>query len=134
MPFERARTLLCEGEVMRRTRRLVAARAPLREAQLIFQALGARPWADRAATEIAASGGRTHRHTDPALAGLDSLTPQELQIARAVAVGKNNSEAAAALFLSRKTVEAHLTRIYRKLGLGSRTELTRVIVAQGVVD
>ena len=134
MPFERARTLLCEGEVKRRTRRLVGARVPLREAQLIFEALGARPWAERAASEIAASGGRTHRHTDPAPAGIDSLTPQELQIARAVAVGKSNSEAAAALFVSHKTVEAHLTRIYRKLGLGSRTELTRLIVAHGVVD
>lgn len=134
MPFERARTLLCEGEALRRSRRLVTARFPLREAQLIFEGLGAQPWAQRAATEIAASGGRTHRHTDQALAGLDSLTPQELQIARAVAVGKSNTEAAAALFLSRKTVEAHLTRIYRKLGLGSRTELTRLIVAHGVVD
>jgi DNA-binding NarL/FixJ family response regulator len=68
------------------------------------------------------------------VAGIDSLTPQELQIARAVAAGKNNSEAAATLFISRKTVEAHLTRIYRKLGLGSRTELTRVIVTRGIVD
>jgi hypothetical protein len=59
MPFERARTLLCEGEVMRRTRRLVGARAPLREAQLIFEGLGARPWADRAATEIARWRGST---------------------------------------------------------------------------
>lgn len=133
MPFERARTLLCEGEMLRRTRRLIAARSPLREAQLIFEGLGARPWAERTARELAASGART-RHTDPASAGIDALTPHELQIARMVAVGKNNSEAAAALFVSRKTVEAHLTRIYRKLGLGSRTELTRAMLALGLAD
>ena len=71
----------------------------------------------------AADRPRTH------VAGLDELTPQELQIARAVAGGKNNCEVSAALFVSRKTVEAHLTRIYRKLGIHSRVELTRVLLA-----
>jgi DNA-binding NarL/FixJ family response regulator len=60
--------------------------------------------------------------------GLDSLSSQELQVARAVGRGLNNLEAAAALFVSRKTVEAHLTRAYRKLGIRSRTELTRLLV------
>ena len=65
---------------------------------------------------------------------LDELTPQELQIARAVGRGLNNVEAAAALFVSRKTVEAHLTRAYRKLGVRSRTELTRVLLAHDASD
>jgi DNA-binding NarL/FixJ family response regulator len=65
---------------------------------------------------------------------LYELTPQELQIARAVGRGLNNVEAAAALFLSRKTVEAHLTRAYRKLGVRSRTELTRVLLAHDVSE
>jgi DNA-binding CsgD family transcriptional regulator len=132
MPFERARTLLCAGERLRRARQGVEARRPLREAQRIFEGLGARPWADRAAVEIAASGARAHGSTASTRSGVDQLTAQELQISRAVACGKNNVEVAAALFLSRKTVEAHLTRIYRRLGIGSRTELTRAIVESGI--
>jgi DNA-binding CsgD family transcriptional regulator len=65
---------------------------------------------------------------------VDTLTPQELQIARLVAAGHNNVEAAAALFVSRKTVEAHLTRVYRKLTVRSRTDLARVLHAQGVLE
>jgi DNA-binding CsgD family transcriptional regulator len=57
--------------------------------------------------------------------GVTRLSPQELRIARTVAGGLNNAEAAAALYLSRKTVEAHLTRVYRKLGVSSRTDLVR---------
>jgi DNA-binding NarL/FixJ family response regulator len=70
---------------------------------------------------------RWHRFSAPTGDGitrLDELTPQELQTARAVGRGLNNVEAAAALFVPRKTVEAHLTRAYRKLGVRSRTELT----------
>ena len=63
---------------------------------------------------------------------LDSLSPQELQVARAVGRGLNNVEAAAALFVSRKTVEAHLTRAYRKLGVRSRTELARLLLTRDV--
>jgi DNA-binding CsgD family transcriptional regulator len=63
-----------------------------------------------------------------------ALTPQELQIARLVASGHNNVETAAALFVSRKTVEAHLTRVYRKLRVRSRTDLARVMHVQGVLD
>jgi DNA-binding CsgD family transcriptional regulator len=134
MPFELARTLLCQGEVLRRARRLLDARKVLREAHRIFEGLGARPWADRASCELAASGARGRRPAQDAFAGLDELTPQELQIARAVAGGKNNGEVSAALFVSRKTVEAHLTRIYRKLGIHSRVELTRVLLAGGIAD
>lgn len=126
-PFELARTLLCEGEALRRLRRPAAARPVLRAALHTFDALGARPWADRAASELAASG--QHRSPRPAAGGpdLDALTPQEMQIARVVADGLNNVEAGALLYLSRKTVEAHLTRVYRKLGLRSRTDLARVL-------
>jgi len=67
-------------------------------------------------------------------ASLEKLSPQELQIARIAGRGQNNLEVAAALFLSRKTVEAHLTRVYRKLGIRSRIELARILLANGIAD
>lgn len=120
MPFEQARTLLCEGEVLRRARQPAAARPVLREAHAIFRSLGARPWADRAEQEITATGARPDRGAG---AALDVLTPQEYQVARSVAAGLNNAEVGAMLYLSGKTVEGHLTRVYRKLGVRSRVEL-----------
>ena len=66
--------------------------------------------------------------------GLQELSPQELQVARIAGRGQNNVEVAAALFVSRKTVEAHLTRVYRKLGIRSRTELARILLANGIAD
>jgi DNA-binding CsgD family transcriptional regulator len=131
MPFELARTLLCEGKVLRRWRRPASARSALRDALGLFERLGARPWADRAAAELAATGIRSVS-AKTRRARIDLLTPQELQIARMVAAGLNNAEAAAAMFLSRKTVETHLTRVYRKLEIRSRTDLTRVLVAESV--
>jgi len=128
LPFECGRALLCQGEVMRRSRRSIEARAALREANRIFDGLGARAWADRAATELAAAGARCVPAPERHYAELDELTPQELQVARMIAAGKNNGQTAASLFISRKTVEAHLTRVYRKLGIHSRTELTRVVL------
>lgn len=128
MPFELARTLLCEGEVLRRARHMVDARVVLDEAHGIFGALGAQPWAERASRELAAAGARG-RSPRPDAAGPDTLTAQELQIARLVATGRNNAEVAADLYLSRKTVEAHLTRAYRKLGVRSRVELARLLLA-----
>jgi len=133
MPFELARTMLCEGVALRRWRRPAAARSVLREALGLFERLGARPWAGRAAAELAATGIRPVS-ARPRAALTDALTPQELQIARMVADGLNNSEAAAAMFLSRKTVETHLTRVYRKLGIRSRTDLTRILTAESVMD
>jgi DNA-binding NarL/FixJ family response regulator len=79
-------------------------------------------------TELDATGARASAPNDASASALDSLSPQELQVAQAVARGLNNVEAAAALFVSRKTVEAHLTRVYRKLGVRSRTELTRLLI------
>jgi DNA-binding NarL/FixJ family response regulator len=136
MPFERARTLLCQGESLRRARQPAAARDPLRSALVIFRSLGAQPWITRTVTELTAAGVRGPAGDRPrhGATRLDELTPQELQIARAVGRGLNNVEAAAALFVSRKTVEAHLTRAYRKLGVRSRTELTRVLLAHDTSD
>jgi len=132
MPFELARTMLCEGVVLRRWRRPAAARSVLRESLGLFERLGARPWAGRAAAELAATGIRAVSSGSKA-APIDALTPQELQVARMIADGLNNAEAAAAMFLSRKTVEAHLTRVYRKLGIRSRTDLTRILIAERVM-
>jgi DNA-binding CsgD family transcriptional regulator len=128
MPFEQARTLLCAGEALRRARRPAAARRPLLHALSIFSGLGARPWTARAMIELDATGVRAGARNATSSSSLDSLSPQEFQVARAVGRGLNNVEASAALFVSRKTVEAHLTRVYRKLGIRSRTELTRLLI------
>jgi DNA-binding NarL/FixJ family response regulator len=119
MPFERARTELCYGERLRRARRRAEARDQLHAALETFQRLGAEPWADRARNELRATGETVRR--DPSAS--DELTLQELQVALKVAEGATNREAAAAMFLSPKTIEAHLSRIYSKLGVRSRTEL-----------
>jgi DNA-binding CsgD family transcriptional regulator len=136
IPFERARTLLCSGAALRRNRRPVAAREPLNRALALFDGLGARPWAARTSAELAASGVKDQRFTMAPTAAmrLKELSPQELQVARVAARGQNNIEVAAALFVSRKTVEAHLTRVYRKLGIRSRTELARILLANGIPD
>ena len=129
-PFERARTELCLGERRRRARRRSDARGPLRSALSTFEQLGARPWADRARAELEASG-ETARRRDPHAA--EQLTPQELQVALMVAQGATNKEAGAALFLSPKTIESHLGRVYRKLNVRSRTELARLLATEGVL-
>jgi DNA-binding NarL/FixJ family response regulator len=98
----------------------VDARQQLRRAFSLFDEIGSPAWADRAATELAASGGEAQR--SPA-GPSEVLTPQELHVALAAATGATNREVSAMLFLSPKTIEMHLTRIYRKLGLRSRTDL-----------
>ncbi|MHC1558887.1 helix-turn-helix transcriptional regulator [Actinomycetospora sp. C-140] len=127
-PFERARTVLAHAEARRRWRRPGAARPLLLEAEATFAALGAHPWAERARTELAATGQRPAAGEVPEPGpSLDVLTPQEFQVARGVGDGLSNVEVAAALFVSRKTVEAHVTRIFRKLGVRSRTQLAAEI-------
>ena len=126
--FETARTRLAYGERLRRARHRVRAREQLRAAAEVFERLDAQPWAGRARAELAATG-ETRRARDPST--LDELTPQELQIAVLLTGGKTTREAAAALFLSPKTVEYHLRHVYQKLGLHSREELARVLAAQG---
>ncbi len=118
--FETARTRLVYGSRLRRERQRVRAREQLRVAIEIFDHLGAIPWSDAARAELAATG-ETARRRDPA--AVSELTPQELQIALRIAGGMTTREAAAALFLSPKTIEYHLRNMYRKLAIGSRAEL-----------
>jgi len=124
--LDHARTQLCYGERLRRAGRRSDARAQLRAALDTFERLGSDAWAIRARSELEASG-ETARRRGPVLT--DQLTPRELQVALAVAGGCTNREAGASLFLSPKTVELHLSRIYRKLGIRSRTELARRFAA-----
>lgn len=119
-PIEQARTLLCLGERLRRQGKRSAARNPLRTALATFVERGAVLWADRARSELLATGETVQPRTDDPRR---QLTPQELQIALLVASGARNRDIAVTLFLSPKTVEAHLTRVYRKLAVRSRTEL-----------
>jgi DNA-binding CsgD family transcriptional regulator/tetratricopeptide (TPR) repeat protein len=120
-PFELARTRLAYGARLRRARRRVDARVQLRAALTAFDALGAGPWADRAAVELRATGESAQRRQ---ASSVNDLTPQELQIATMLAGGRTTREAAAALFLSPKTVEYHLRHVYLKLGVSSRAELS----------
>jgi DNA-binding CsgD family transcriptional regulator len=118
---DRARTELAYGEFLRRTRHRVDARIHLRTALALFEELGAAPWAERAAQELRASG-ETARRREAASA--DALTPQERQVAALVRQGLSNRDAAAQLFLSRRTVDFHLRNVFAKLGIASRAELT----------
>ncbi|GAA3260927.1 helix-turn-helix transcriptional regulator [Nonomuraea helvata] len=124
-PFESARTGLLLGERLRRAQRPGEARRHLRAAYETFQGAGAEPWARRARGELRAAGESAQA---PRNAALDALTPQELRIAGLVADGLSSKEIAAQLFLSPRTVEYHLYKIYPKLGIGTRTELARLVV------
>jgi DNA-binding CsgD family transcriptional regulator len=142
-PFEEARTRLCLGEHLRRRRRLGAAREALAAALRGFTRLGATTWARRAEAELRATGTRRPGRGRPGEARPGpvapaparrggaplQLTPQELQVALVVAGGATNAEAAAQLFLSPKTIEYHLSNAYRKLGIRSRAELVRAVLA-----
>jgi len=128
-PFDRARTQLLYGEALRRARRRAEAREHLRAAFTTFGQLGASPWAERARTELRASG-ETARQRDPST--LDQLTPQELQIVRFVGQGATNRDVAAQLFLSPRTIDYHLRQIFTKLGISSRAELIRLRVDERV--
>ncbi len=129
--FEAARTRLAYGERLRRARNRVLAREQLRAAADTFERLDARPWADRARVELAATG-ETRRRRDPST--IDELTPQELQIALLLTAGRTTRETAAALFLSAKTVEYHLRHVYQKLGIHSRDELAQALATQTLQD
>jgi DNA-binding CsgD family transcriptional regulator len=134
-PFEKARTQLCYGERLRRDRRRADAREQLAEALDVFERLGATPWAERTRVEMRATGGAAAEGGQAekdavAAAGLEELTAHELQIARLVAYGMTNREVAAKLFLSPKTIEYHLSQIYRKLDLRSRTQLASLMASE----
>ena len=115
VPFDLARTLVAVGQVRRRRGERKAAREALEEARRIFEQLGAPLWAARADAEL--------RRVPIRRGAPQELTPTEEQVAELVAVGRTSREVAQALFVSPKTVEANLTRIYRKLGIRSRAEL-----------
>ena len=115
MPFELARTLLVKGQIERRARQKSAAKASLERALALFERLGAPLWCERARQELQRIGlGRT---------APDGLTETERRVAELAASGLKNREVAAQLFMSPKTVEANLARVYRKLGIHSRAEL-----------
>jgi DNA-binding CsgD family transcriptional regulator len=116
-PFELGRTLLAQGQALRRLKKWRLARESLGGSLGIFERLGAALWADKASTEMARIGGRSPGPLD--------LSPTEQEVADLVASGLTNREVAHALFLSVSTVEANLRRIYRKLEVRSRTELSR---------
>jgi ATP/maltotriose-dependent transcriptional regulator MalT len=122
-PFERARTELCYGERLRRSRRPSEARLQLESALATFEQLRATPWAERARRELGAAAPR-RRGSEPT----ETLTNHERQVAALVTSGASNREAAAALFVTPKTIEHHLTSIYAKLGIRSRTQLARILL------
>jgi DNA-binding NarL/FixJ family response regulator len=128
MPFERARTLLLYGARLHRARRRAEARQRLLEAERIFAELGARPWSERVAAELRAAGARRR-----AVASVQTgeLTEQELRVAIALARGMTIREAAAALFLSPKTVDSHLRQVYAKLDIHSRARLALIATQRG---
>jgi DNA-binding CsgD family transcriptional regulator len=117
-PYGRARALLALGVIRRRARQKRAARDAIAEAIAGFEQLGAPTWIERAKSEFGTIGGRRRE---------EGLTPAERRVATLVAEGRTNREVAAALFLGERTVASHLTHIYAKLGIRSRTELARVL-------
>ena len=120
-PFEWARTVLIAAEIRRRAKQRRLAREGFVRALATFDRLGARLWSERARRGLSRVGGRA--------ASAVGLTPTEQRIAELVAEGRTNREVSDALFVSVKTVEANLSRVYHKLGVRSRTELARRITA-----
>ena len=122
MPFEAARTRLWFGRVLRRHGHVTDARREIEAARLVFASSARRRHEQHARADLDSLGGR-RRHAE--------LTPIEERVSALVASGQTNREVAATLFLSVRTVDSHLGRIYRKLGVRSRTELARHRSASG---
>ncbi len=122
--WHRGRLELAYGSWLRRHRRVVEARSPLRAARETFDALGATSWAGRANRELLATGERSWR---PVVDSRDRLSPQEAQIAELAAQGLSNVDIGQRLFLSHRTIGSHLYRIFPKLGITSRAQLGRVL-------
>ncbi|MEV4133326.1 AAA family ATPase [Dactylosporangium sp. NPDC049742] len=127
LPWHRARAELAYGSWLRRQRRVVESREPLRAARAAFEAVGARAWAQRADQELRATG---ERGWQPTLHPRDRLSPQETQIAELAALGLSNREIGQRLFLSHRTVSSHLYRIFPKLGVASRGQLAAALSHQ----
>ena len=122
LPLDRGRTLLALGAAQRRAKRRREARATLELALAIFERIGAAIWAERSRAELRRISGRA-----PAP---HALTPAEVRVAALVAEGRTNREVAAALFLSERTVEGHLSHIFGKLQISHRSELARALSRQ----
>ncbi|MCW2953027.1 MAG: transcriptional regulator, LuxR family, partial [Conexibacter sp.] len=127
--LERARTEVALGAALRRANRRSDARAHLRTGLDGAYSCGARPLAARAREELAATGARPRREP---LSGAAALTPTELRIARLAADGRSNPEIAQDLFVTRKTVEFHLSNAYRKLAIESRAQLAAALGAHAM--
>lgn len=122
-PLERARSLLCLGSAQRQGKQKRPAREAFEQALQIFEELAARPWADKARAELRRVSGRQPSS--------DELTATERRVAVLAAQGRTNKEISAELFMGVSTVESHLTRVYRKLGVRSRTELATAVEPHG---
>ena len=121
MPFERARTLLVQGRILRRLKQKREARGALDQALAEFERLGNVTWARTTALELR----RVATRRAP-----DELTPTERRIAELAASGLSNPEISARVYVSRKTVEANLARAYRKLGISSRAQLGQALARE----
>lgn len=125
--LELARALAGHGAELRRAGKRAQAREPLRRALELAARCGAEPLAAIAAEELSAADGRPRRRW---LTGVDALTPSELRVARQAADGRSNREIAQALFVTTKTIEMHLSNVYRKLNISSREKLVGVLNAE----
>ncbi|QXE35419.1 LuxR family transcriptional regulator [Streptomyces sp. GMY02] len=128
LPWHRARVELAYGSWLRRQRRVVESREPLRAARTAFDAVGARTWARRADQELRATG---ERGWQPTSSPRELLSPQETQIAELAAQGLSNREIGQRLFLSHRTVSSHLYRMFPKLGIASRNQLAAALADHG---
>jgi DNA-binding CsgD family transcriptional regulator len=124
LPLDQGRTLLALGAAQRRAKRRREARETLDRALAVFEKIGAALWAERTRAELKRISGRA--------ATPGALTPAEERVAALVVEGKTNREVAAALFLSDRTVEGHLARIFGKLGIRHRTELPGALQTRGI--
>jgi len=127
MELQRGRAHLLYGEWLRRARQNTHARDNLRQAHAMFAAMGAQGFAERARVELLATGERAPKRT---VENSNDLTPQEAQISQLVGQGATNREIAAQLFVSQATVEYHLHKVFRKLGVKSRTQLARRVLEE----
>jgi DNA-binding CsgD family transcriptional regulator len=123
-PFDNARANLAYGAWLRRNKRITDSRDPLRVARDTFDRLGALGWAERARQELRAAGETSTRRAPEAW---DQLSPQEIQIAQMVALGLSNKEIGQRLYLSHRTIASHLYRMFPKLGVTSRAQLTHAV-------
>jgi DNA-binding NarL/FixJ family response regulator len=129
--LEHAKALVELGAALRRANKRSESREPLRQGLELATRCGAGPLAERAETELLATGARPRRI---ALSGIESLTPSERRVAQMAAEGNMNREIAQALFVTTKTVEVHLSSVYRKLDISSRSQLPRALAEPGRVE